>query len=191
MAGFAGIAGLRMGGRFAHRGRCPRFMTGNTTRDDAGVIDHHRTGKGRRWLAMAIVAHVRGRRMQGALGAADPARGMAVDALAGHYLAMIDREGTERRRWNAMTGLANITGLRMGRRLADGRQRARLMTGNTTRDDASVIDHHRTGKGRRWLAMAIIAHVRGRRMQGALGAADAARGVTVDALAGHHLGVID
>jgi len=65
------------------------------------------------------------------------------------------------------------------------------MTGDATGDDASVIDHHRTGKGRRRFAMAIIAHIRGRRMKRALGAADAARGVTVDALAGHYLGVID
>jgi len=89
-------------------------MTSNTTGNNASVIDHHRTGKGRRWLAMTIIAHVRGRRMKRALGAADAARGMTVETSASDHLGVIHLEGSKRRRWNAVTSLAGIAGLRMG-----------------------------------------------------------------------------
>jgi len=88
-------------------------MTGHATRDDASVIDHHRAGKGRRWLAMAIVTHIRGRRMKRALGAAKATRGVTIYTGTGDHLGVIDSEGSKRRRWNAVTSLAGIAGLRM------------------------------------------------------------------------------
>jgi len=82
-------------------------MASHAVRSNAGMVDRNRTGKRGRRFAMAIVAHVRRRRMRRALGAAYAARRMTVHALAGHHLRMIDTIVAEGRRRYAVTGLAH------------------------------------------------------------------------------------
>jgi len=84
------------------------------------MVDRNRTGKRRRRLAMAVVAHVRGRRMRGALGATNAARCVTIHALAGHDLRMINTKVAEGRWRYAVAGFAHFAGLRMINRLADG-----------------------------------------------------------------------
>jgi len=165
-------------------------MASHAVRGNAGMVDRNRTGK-RGWrLAMAIVTHVRRWRMRRALGATDTARRMTVHALAGHHLRMIDTIVAEGRWRYAVAGFAHFAGLRMINRLAHGDGRRWLMAGHTVRGNAGMVDCNRTGKRRRWFAMAVVAYVRGRRMCRTLGAANAPWRMTVYTGAGHHLCMI-
>jgi len=96
---------------------------------------------------------------------------MTVNTLSGDHLTVINHEVSKRRRWHAVTGLAGIAGLRMGQGFAERDRGCRIMTSHATGGDTGMIHRYRAGtdKGRRWLAMTGIAHIRTRRMGGALG----------------------
>jgi len=67
------------------------------------------------------------------------------------------------------------------------------MASHASAGNAGVIYRYRTGtgKGRRRNTMAIVANIRRRRMYRTLGATDTARRMTVDALAGYNLRMIN
>jgi len=111
---------------------------------------------------------------------------VAIDAAKAGNFGVIQRAlhvGKGRRRY-AMANIAVVGRRRMIRRLS-------MTVRTTARQYRRVIHINHTGEGRRRNAMAIIAHIRRRRMRRTLGAANAARCVTVHALAGHHLRMID
>jgi len=91
---------------------------------------------------------------------------MAINALTGDNLAVIDSKHLKRCRRNAMTEFTGIGGLRMSRRFADSRFCCRNMAGDTTVGDCTVINQHGTDERRRRHAMTSFASIGSWRMGG-------------------------
>jgi len=134
MAVFTQIRGSRMRGRFAHGIGGARIVTVNATGGDIGMIHrNHHIGQERcRWHAMAVITFIRSNRVCRPFADGYATANMTFNASAGFYLTMVNRIGRKRRWRNGMTMFTEITGLRMGARLANRNRRSCGMTFRTT-----------------------------------------------------------